>query len=132
MGLRYTFWQQSLQLLHEQPILGHGTGSFSDAYQHVNADVDASTKNPHNEFLMIAVQWGWLGLLMYLGFLFSQPLSALSLQKTERFYAQGLWVSLLIYSLFNSPFLDHSGHWFALMIALIYAGNKPQPDTINA
>ena len=132
MGLRYTFWQQSLHLIQEQPFLGHGTGSFSQAYQHVNADAEAVTKNPHNEFLMIAVQWGWLGLLMYLGFLFCQPLSALSLQKTERFYAQGLWVSLLIYSFFNSPFLDHSGHWFALMIALIYARNKQQPDAINA
>lgn len=129
MGLRYTFWQRSLELIQERPFFGHGTGSFNQAYQSINPDAAASTHNPHNEFLMIGVQWGWIGLMVYGGFLVSQYQSALRLACPQRWYAQGLWGALLATSLFNSPFLDHSGHWFAAMIALIYGryGNKDAP-----
>lgn len=121
MGLRYTFWQRSLELIQERPLFGHGTGSFNQAYQSINPDMAASTGNPHNEFLMIGVQWGGAGLMVYVGFLASQFKTAQCFSCPQRWYAQGLWVSLLATSLFNSPFLDHSGHWFAAMIAIIYA-----------
>jgi len=126
MGLRYTFWQRSLELIQERPFFGHGTGSFNQAYQSINPDAAASTHNPHNEFLMIGVQWGWVGLMVYGGFLASQYIAALRLPYPQLWYAQGLWVVLLATSLFNSPFLDHSGHWFAATIAIIYASSQAE------
>ncbi|TAN68406.1 MAG: O-antigen ligase domain-containing protein [Methylobacter sp.] len=122
MGQRYTFWKYSLKLMAEKPLLGHGTGSFAKEYQRIAIGEPFITKNPHNEFLMIGVQLGLLGLLVYLGFLASQLYCARKLPFQQKWLAQGLLLSLVIASLFNTPFFDHTeGHWYAAMIALCFA-----------
>ncbi|MDD5272119.1 MAG: O-antigen ligase family protein, partial [Methylovulum sp.] len=122
MGLRYGFWQNSLKLMGEKPLLGYGTGSFNKEYQRLVVDGPLLTTNPHNEFLMIGVQLGAVGLVFYCGFLWSQLVCARRLPKPEHWLAQGLLLSLVVTSLFNSPLLDHAeGHWFAVLIALCYA-----------
>lgn len=122
MGQRYTFWKYSLKLIAEKPLLGHGTGSFAKEYQRVAVGEQFITVNPHNEFLMIGVQLGVCGLLLYLGFLSSQFYYAGKLPDNRKWLAQGLLVLLTITSLFNTPFFDHTeGHWYACMIALCFA-----------
>jgi len=126
MGLRYTFWQNSLKLIVEKPWFGQGTGGFIGAYQRIAGDAPI-TKNPHNEFLRITVELGLFGLLIYSGFLVSQFYYAGRLPDNEKYLAQGILVTLVISSLFNSPFLDHTeGHWFAVLIALCCGSLKKQ------
>ncbi len=123
MGLRYTFWKYSLKLIEEKPLIGHGTGSFSQEYQRIAKNEGLTAKHPHNESLLITVQLGLLGLIPYLGFMISQYECAQKLSTPDKWLAQGLLVSLLVISCFNSPFYDHTeGHWFACMIALCFAG----------
>ena len=122
MGSRFTFWGYSLKLIAEKPLLGHGTGSFAKEYGRIARSEHLTAKNPHNEFLMISVQLGLLGLLIYLGFLASQYYYAKKLPNKEKWLAQGVLLSLIVTSLFNTPFMDHAeGHWFASMIALCFA-----------
>jgi len=122
MGLRYTFWKYSLKLIAEKPFLGHGTGSFAKEYERIAQNEHLIAKNPHNEFLMIGVQLGLLGLSIYFGFLASQYYYARKLPNKEKWLAQGVLLSLMVTSLFNTPLMDHSeGHWFASMIALCFA-----------
>lgn len=122
MGARFTFWRDSLKLVAEKPLLGHGTGSFAKEYQRITRNEHLIAKNPHNEFLMIGVQLGLLGLLIYLGFLASQYYYAKKLPNKEKWLAQGILLSLIVTSLFNSPLMDHAeGHWFTTMIALCFA-----------
>jgi O-antigen ligase len=125
MGTRYKFWENSLKLVAEKPWFGHGTGSFAEEYKRVTDTHPDNRKNPHNEFLLIAVQLGLMGFFTYLGFLLSQYYCSRALPDKEKWLAQGLLVTLIITSLFNSPFLDHAeGHWFAFMIALCFAPNS--------
>ena len=63
MGQRYTFWKYSLKLIAEKPLLGHGTGSFAKEYQRIAMGEQFITVNPHNEFVMVGVQLGLLGVL---------------------------------------------------------------------
>ncbi len=122
MGQRYMFWRYSLKLIAEKPLLGHGTGSFAKEYRRVAINEQLMATNPHNEFLMIGVQLGLVGLSIYLGFLASQYYCAKKLPDKEKWLAQGLLLSLIITSIFNSPILDHTeGHWFATMIALCFS-----------
>jgi O-antigen ligase len=122
MGVRYTFWENSLKLVAEKPWLGYGTGSFAREYQRVTGAKLDNRKNPHNEIILIVVQFGMLGFFAYSGFLFSQYYCSRKLPYTDKWLAQGLLLTLIIASLFNSPFLDHTeGHWFAVMIALCFA-----------
>ena len=122
MGARFTFWKYSLKLIAEKPLLGHGTGSFAKEYERVAQGEPLMAKNPHNEFLMIGVQLGLLGLSVYLGFLASQYYLSRKLPDNDKWLAQGLLLTLIVTSLFNTPIMDHAeGHWFAAMIALCYA-----------
>ncbi|CAA9892278.1 Lipid A core-O-antigen ligase-like enyme [Candidatus Methylobacter favarea] len=122
MGQRYTFWKYSLKLIAEKPLLGHGTGSFAREYQRIANGEHFITEHPHNEFFMIGVQLGLLGLFVYSGFLASQYYCSRKLPNEEKWLAQGVLLSLIITSLFNTPILDHTeGHWFASLIALCFA-----------
>ena len=122
VGARLTFWRYSLKLIAEKPLLGHGTGSFAKEYERIAQNEHLTAKNPHNEFLMIGVQLGLVGLSIYFGFLASQYYYSRKLPNKEKWLAQGLLLSLMVTSLFNTPFMDHSeGHWFASMIALCFA-----------
>jgi len=122
MGVRYGFWENSIKLIAEKPWFGHGTGSFANEYKRVSNTHPNNSRNPHNEFLFIAVQLGIFGVIAYSGFLLSQYFCSRSLPNTEKWLAQGLLVTLTITSLFNCPILDHTeGHWFTVMIALCFA-----------
>ena len=122
MGLRYSLWENSLKLIREKPWLGHGTGSFAKEYQRITGEKRRDRANPHNEGILLAVQFGLAGLTIYSGFLFSQYRSAKKMTGENRWLAQGLLLCLIITSIFNSPFLDHTeGHWFAVMIALCFS-----------
>jgi O-antigen ligase len=123
MGQRYTFWKHSLQLIAEKPWFGHGTGSFAGEYRRIAAGEKVVTQNPHNEFMMIGVQLGLFGLIPYAAFWVSQFYCWRGLAEQEKRLAQGVFISLLITSLFNTPIFDHTeGHWFMAMIALCFAG----------
>ncbi len=122
MGQRYMFWRYSLELITEKPLFGHGTGSFAKEYERITSTETMKAKNPHNEFLMISVQLGAVGLFIYLGFLASQYYLSKKLANQERCVAQGLLLTLIITSLFNTPIMDHTeGHWFVMMIALCFS-----------
>ncbi|MCX7097391.1 MAG: O-antigen ligase family protein [Methylococcales bacterium] len=122
MGERLTFWKYSAKLIAEKPLLGQGTGSYRQEYERIARSEHLVSNNPHNEFLMVTVQLGGVGLLIYCCFLGSQLYVAKRLPDQEKWLAQGLLVSLVVTSLFNSPLMDHGeGHWFAMMIALCFA-----------
>lgn len=124
MGERFTFWKYSAKLIIKKPVFGYGTGNFTKAYQRISGQ---TANNPHNEFLLITVQLGAVGLLFYLAFLWSQYHYAKTLPEQDKWLAHGLLATLITSSLFNSPFLDHTeGHWFSFMIALCFAAKTHQ------
>lgn len=121
-GQRLTFWKHSLTLFMEKPWFGHGTGSFAGEYQRVASLDSILTSNPHNEYLMIAVQLGVAGLLCFLLFLYQQYRCSQKLPGITRWLAQGVLLTLIANSMINSSFLDHTeGHWFACLLALCFA-----------
>jgi O-antigen ligase len=125
MGQRYTFWKYSVKLVAEKPLFGHGTGGFAQEYARIAQGEKFLAQHPHNEFLFIGAQLGLFGLIPYFGFLGSQFYQSRKLPDREKWLAQGLLVSLLITSLFNTPIYDHTeGHWFAVMIALCFAAQE--------
>src|SRR5206468_7046997 len=64
VDLRMQFYRGSLALIQRHPIFGTGTGSFERVYnQHAAANNQVLTSNPHNEYLMIGMQTGLVGLL---------------------------------------------------------------------
>lgn len=119
MGQRLTFWRHSLTLFAERPLLGHGTGGFAAAYQRIAGAEALATHNPHNEYLMIAVQLGLPGLLLFLASLVYLYREAQRHAPGQRCLGEGVVLALTFNSLVNSSWLDHTeSHWFAAMITL--------------
>ncbi|MEY4767728.1 MAG: hypothetical protein RL637_367, partial [Pseudomonadota bacterium] len=70
MGLRLTYWQNAIDMIKDKPILGHGTGSY--VYHYLQSNHLMISANPHNEYLMIMVQLGIVGLSIFLIYLYTQ------------------------------------------------------------
>lgn len=108
-GMRLTWWRESLDFVASAPILGHGTGSIKGL---MNVDGVERTglargeiRNPHNQTLYVAVQWGLIGCLL---------LYAMWFCHLKLFFNPGLasWIGLVVVvqnilsSIFNSHLFD--------------------------
>jgi len=125
LWLRLAFYQNSLAIVRESPVFGVGTGGFAAAFSEKvkNSRVPA-TSNPHNEYLLIAVQLGLFGLAVLLYLFYTQWHLAADLPGLfERNLARGLVLTVMTTCLFNSSLLDHGeGIFYAWMSGLLFAG----------
>lgn len=73
VGARLKAWQFSFEIFKESPWLGHGIGSYKPmAYQHFAQSPICQLgvcEQPHNQFILTAVETGVLGLLAITAFL---------------------------------------------------------------
>ena len=113
-GRRLEYWQKSLGFFGESWVFGHGTGSiktlFAREAEGKTGLAGEVTRNPHNQTLNVAIQWGLIGVVV----LYLMWLSHLLL-----FRGQGLahWIGLLVVaqnmvsSLLNSHLFDSVEGW---------------------
>jgi len=122
VGERLEFWKKSLRFFVEAPIVGHGTGSTESLFIQAAAGQKGIAaeviRNPHNQTLNVAVQWGVLGIVV---------LYVLWLSHLLMFRGEGLfnWIGLLVVvqniftSLFNSHIFDfHEGWMYVLGVGI--------------
>jgi len=122
VGERLEFWKKSLRFFVEAPIVGHGTGSTESLFIQAAAGQKGIAaeviRNPHNQSLNVAVQWGVLGIAV---------LYVLWLSHLLMFRGEGLfnWIGLLVVvqniftSLFNSHIFDfHEGWMYVLGVGI--------------
>jgi O-antigen ligase len=121
-GQRLEYWQKSLKFFAAAPIFGHGTGSTERLFEldavgktGLSAEV---VRNPHNQTLNVAVQWGVTGITVLYGMWLAHLLL---------FRGEGLanWIGLLVViqnlvsSLFNSHLFDfHEGWMYVLGVGI--------------
>lgn len=122
VGERLEFWKKSIGFFAEAPIVGHGTGSTEGLFIQAAAGQKGIAaeviRNPHNQTLNVAVQWGVLGVIV---------LYAMWLSHLLMFRGDGLfnWIGLLVVvqniftSLFNSHIFDfHEGWMYVLGVGI--------------
>lgn len=66
-GERVEFWRQSVTIIERAPVIGHGTGSVKAKFADEVAAEKSNRKptvNPHNQTFMVAIQLGFLGVLV--------------------------------------------------------------------
>lgn len=118
VGLRMAFARNSVQLFKQSPIYGHGTGSFAWLYAKNFPNTDAPTRNPHNEYLGMAVQFGVIGLTVFLLFIIFNWCDAYQLSDYPQQVLQGLTITFALGSLANSWLLDMTpGHLWMFWLA---------------
>jgi len=117
-GLRLAYWRVSIKSISEAPVFGHGTGStlqlFSREAEGKSGEWANIIRNPHNQTLYVAIQWGLLGCLVLYAMWYFQ----LQLFRGSCFAS---WIGLVIVvqnfisSLFNSHLFDFHEGWIYVL-----------------
>lgn len=124
---RPRIYYNALKLVREEPWIGSGVGSYEEALRRYQPEFHAATtiskKNPHNEYLMISVQLGGVGLLLLLNLFYVQASYSEKIQNRElKNIAQGLVILIIIGCMGNSMLLDsREGHFWAFFSALLFS-----------
>ena len=72
--IRYLFTKTGLELIRKKPIFGYGTGSFSSVFKlETETSYDLNKhKTPHNNYLYILFELGFIGLIFFLSIFYFQ------------------------------------------------------------
>ena len=116
IGARINFAINSWQVIKKNPIIGIGTGDFPNEYKkinQINSPKLPNTTNPHNMYVLVLMQLGFLGLASMLTiFYFQVKLSFNSPSKLIRDVGVTLPLMFLVMMLSDSYLL---GHYTTLM-----------------
>jgi O-antigen ligase len=118
MGSRLIYWSKSLKFFAAAPVIGHGTGSTRGLFEQAAVgEIGALAqvvRDPHNQTLNVAIQWGAIGVIV---------LYAMWIAHLLLFRGEGLvnWIGLLVViqnvltSTLNSHLFDFSEGWIYVL-----------------
>jgi len=126
---RFAFWQNSLEMIQEHPIIGVGAGQWRIQFPKYGLEkTDAMVMNgqtsiqrPHNDFLWIAAEFGIPALLLFLAFLFFVLKPLVRKEENPDDLTKLKWIAgfgilaHLIFSLGDFPY-ERSGHMFLFFV----------------
>lgn len=99
-GLRLIYWETSLRSIAEHPVLGSGSGAWNHEFRRLTdekAVANFSTvDNPHQMFLLWAVEGGLVGLMLLMGLLLSIYLRSKSLAVSDARSLQSALAALVV------------------------------------
>ncbi len=130
IGFRISFAKFSYHYLKQRPILGYGSGSFRYLYEHSPRIPGWGNRlnTPHDDFLLTAVEFGLVGMLLLIYFYYRQWLMAKRLID-HRFIAEGLILSFVVVSLYNSfLYTAVTGYFYVFFAALLFASYQKRQD----
>ena len=134
VGLRMEWYRNSLTIIRDHPVFGVGTGGFADVYaEKFQGTSTEPVTNPHNQYLLTAVDLGLLGLGVLLYLFYAQwRLARMMPSALERSLAHGLLLAIMSGCLFNSLLLDHTeGLLYGWLSGLLYAGLRPPAYSVE-
>jgi len=117
-GERLFYWRSSLRSIAEAPLFGHGTGStkriFEREAEGKSGEWANLVRNPHNQTLYVAVQWGLLGvMLLWLTWYYHLTLF---LERTLAAWMGFIVVAQnIVSSLLNSHLFDFHEGWLYVL-----------------
>ncbi len=125
---RFLIWKCSIEMIKDKPLLGWGTGGFQKVYMYYQADyfrynaddyysyLADNVKHPFNEFLLIIIEYGLLGLLLVLFFFFILIYCGLQKRrKVNSFIFVLILLSIIVFSCFSYPFM-YPFIWILLIV----------------
>jgi O-antigen ligase len=133
MGVRIVFYRRSLELLAERPIIGHGVGTVQDefdAYARNHTGAAAATAgNPHNEFLLMGIQLGVVGIALFVFLLVQIGRTALELREPARTIVFAYLFAFTIGCFANSLLLNFTeGNLFIFLIGIFLSCRRGTPS----
>lgn len=138
---RLLIWQISSEMIRDNPLWGHGPGDFKAEYMEYQADffrrhhvhpfrsLAGNVTFPFNTFILIAVEYGLVGLLLVLLGLFYLIRKINTSGKKIRFLSQSVMGGFIVIACFSYP-LRYVPLWL-LFIFFAVLGIKIYKYTLN-
>jgi O-antigen ligase len=124
---RMAFTQYSWQIIKRYPLFGGGTGSFKKLYAATKgpiSDAPNPLQDPHEEYILIAVQLGLIGLIYFLFWLALTWVESRFLPKAESRLMQGVMMSFIASAFCNSAlFIAMSGLFYVIFLSVFFAAD---------
>ncbi len=129
-GERIEMWRNSLRMIADAPLLGHGIESYrtlSAAIYEAKGRVPMEVyHDPHQEFLYVGVELGAAGLALLLAGLVGLWRAAARFDDQWRWLTRGMVVAYVAAGLFNCLLnVGWTGYFFGLLLAM-FAGRHAQ------
>ena len=110
-GIRINFWKNSILSIQKQPWIGHGAGSWSSQYDEQNPASKLpgyvpTSGNPHQEYLLWAVELGLPGLALLLAIFFAAYRLSLRFEQHAQHAALSVLLASMVACLFNCSLFD--------------------------
>lgn len=117
-GLRLDWYKKALKLYAARPVIGYGAGGLETEFMKVSGT--ELTSNPHNEYLLMAVQLGTVGVLLFLNLIVQIARASRTLDPRSRHLLLAWLTIFVIGSLANSLLLDFAeGHLLVLLAGIL-------------
>ncbi|MFP3586196.1 O-antigen ligase family protein [Paraburkholderia sp. SIMBA_055] len=134
MGVRLEFYQRSLELILHRPIAGYGVGSVRTEFERLAKNSSggraAMASNPHNEFFLMGVQLGMVGVALFAWLLIAIARESLRLDTLARTVVYGYLFAFVIGCFANSLLLNFTeGNLFIFLIGILLASGPRREDT---
>ena len=121
LGFRIDAWQKSVQAVAEKPVWGHGVGAWNQAYAAQGGTIPKAN-DPHQQFLLWAVECGGVGVAVLVGFLALLWRNAQNLPGAARWGLRSVLAIEVLTGLANSTLLGAGiGEFFLLLWAGLLA-----------
>ncbi len=129
VGFRAVVYRHTIELIAARPITGYGTGSFSHVYSPVVAKRYSDwrgepTADPHNLYMLIAMETGAFGLLAFAGILVT-ALACVRRGTMHAWIAAGALLGWMLTCLFNSHFRTFpESHLISILLGAMLASGS--------
>jgi O-antigen ligase len=113
-GYRLEFWKKSLGFIETAPVFGHGTGSTEEMFRRASAGATGMsavvTSNPHNQYLLIAIELGLVGVTLLIAMWGAHGL-LFRAASMPAWLGLGIVVQNVVASLFNAQLFYFTPGW---------------------
>ena len=140
-GMRLEIYKNTLELIAEKPLAGHGIGNWMPLYQAKAKDMMSGTMStPHNDYLLYCTELGVFGLLALLWIWFKQLVIARKMlnrkYREQAMLLTMLGITMMVGGMFNAILRDGVfGMALMILLAIPLAGvnkNEMQNETKNS
>jgi O-antigen ligase len=133
VGVRLEFYRRSSELILMRPVAGFGVGSVRTEFELLSKNSTggraAMAGNPHNEFFLMGVQIGLIGVALFIWFLIAIERECRKLQLLERTVAYGYLFAFVLGCFANSLLLNFTeGNLFVFLMGILLFSGRRRDD----
>ena len=138
VGVRLEFYRRSSELILMRPVVGFGVGSVRTEFELLAKNSTggraAMAGNPHNEFFLMGVQLGLVGIALFVWFLVAVERECRRLERLERTVVYGYLFAFVLGCFANSLLLNFTeGNLFIFLTGiLLFSGRRRSDRTPQA